>query len=560
MTGEWILQKTEILSLHETILEACLGDPDGDALVSSAEPERSYTRGEVADLAGKIAHGLVTSGFLRGGRIGLLAENCPEWGIIYLAILSAGGIVVPIDPALKKTEREKLLSISMIQYLFTADDSIESVAEIVAAKNLSISTIGIRDSIEGARAITGYENTYIERETDPYDTAAIIYTSGTTGTPKGVILTHRNLTANIESIKAALTVSPGSVFLSILPIHHTFEATTGFLYPMSIGVKVVYARALNSRDIIEDIRDFGVTCMVGVPLLFEKMYKTIVRKISEQPFHKRMMIRLMYGLSKLGWRLGCRWGKPLFRGLRQKAGLDTVTLFVSGGGPLLPEIPEWFNMLGFVFLEGYGLTECSPVVSVNLENNMKFGSVGQPLPGIEVKIDNPGGDGIGEIMVKGENNTPGYIDNPEATAELLDGEWLHTGDLGTIEDGHLFIKGRAKNLIITAAGKNVYPEEIEEIIHLSYYVEEVVVVGRKRENRMGEDICAIIYPNLEQMIKDNLVDPVSPELPKIREILAAEIKKANEHLASFKQISKFDIRLKEFEKTTTRKIKRVNIN
>jgi long-subunit acyl-CoA synthetase (AMP-forming) len=215
MTERRILQKTETRSLHETILEACLKDPDGDALVSSAEPDRSYTRGEVADLAGKIAYGLVTSGFSRGGRIGLLADNCPEWGIIYLAILSAGGIVVPIDPSLKKTEQEKLLAVAMIQYLFVADDRIDDLAEIVADRKLSISIIGIRDSIEGARTITDYENTYIERETDPSDTAVIIYTAGTTGAPKGVVLTHRNLTANLESIKAALTVAPGSVFLSM---------------------------------------------------------------------------------------------------------------------------------------------------------------------------------------------------------------------------------------------------------------------------------------------------------------------------------------------------------
>ncbi len=551
-----IIDENAVYSLHGTIFQSCRGNPGREALISSADSKRKYTRGEIVDLAGKIACGLVRSGFEKGQRIGLLAENCPEWGIVYLAILSAGGVVVPLDPALKRMELENLLIHSRISFLFTADNRIDDLAESASDNNLDLTIVGIEDSISGAESYADEDQSFFDEQVDPDDTAALIYTSGTTGDPKGVILTHRNLISNLESIRDVLPLDENAVFLSLLPIHHTFEATVGFLYPMLIGARVVYAKGLSSRDMMEDIRDFEITCMLGVPLLYDKMYKSIRRKVNASPVTKRMMFGSLYGVSKFGWKINRRWGQSLFRSLRDKAGLSSIEYFISGGGPLLPEIPEFFNMLGFTFLEGYGLTECSPVISVNIPEDTRFGSVGPPLPGIEVAIDNPSIDGIGEIIVKGDNNTPGYIDNPEATTALRDEDWLYTGDLGKIEDGHIYIMGRAKNLIVTAAGKNVYPEEIEEFLYQSEYIYEAIVVGRKRENRMGEDVCAIIYPDLEQLIADKKVDSKKPEIEIIRDTLALEIKHVNEHLASFKRISKFDIRLKEFEKTTTRKIKR----
>lgn len=551
-----IIDENAVYSLHGKIFQSCRADTEREALISSAIRSRKYTRGEIVDLAGKISHGLIRSGFQKGQRIGLLGENCPEWGIVYLAILSAGGVVVPLDPALKIKELENLLIHSRISYLFTTDNRMDTISETASGNNLDLTIIGILDSIKGAESYAGSTESYIDENIDPDDTAALIYTSGTTGDPKGVILTHRNLTANLESIRSVLPLDENSVFLSLLPIHHTFEATVGFLYPMLIGARVVYAKGLSSRDMMEDIRDFGITCMLGVPLLYDKMFKSIRRKIAASSVTRRIAFKLLYGVSEIGWKFRRRSGKMLFRSLRKKAGLESIDYFISGGGPLLPEIPEYFNMLGFTFLEGYGLTECSPVVSVNIPEDTRFGSVGPPLPGIEVAIDSPSMDGIGEIIVKGDNNTPGYIDNPEATSALRDEEWLYTGDLGMIEDGHIYIMGRAKNLIVTAAGKNVYPEEIEEYLYQSDYISEAIVVGRKKENRMGEDVCAVIYPDIEQMITDDKVDPIEPEIDKIRDTLASEIRHVNEHLASFKRISKFDIRLKEFEKTTTRKIKR----
>lgn len=543
-------------TLHELLISRCRGYAESEALVSSADAERAYSHGEIASLCVKIAHGLHQGGVKKGTRVGLLSENCPEWGIIYLAILAAGGIVVPLDPALKEKELSRLFVMSRIEYLFVPDDNIDGISKILAENGRRVFLIGIFDSIDGAKSIIETGNDYIETEIDPHDTAALIYTSGTTGDPKGVILTHRNLIANLEQIYETLPIVRETVFLSVLPVHHTFEATVGLLFPLYNGSKVIYVKAMNSKAIIEDIRDYGITMMVGVPLLYEKMFKSILKKISDLPFVKRNLIAILYGISKLGWKLGRNWGKGLFRGLRTRAGMETMSLFVCGGGPLLPEITEYFNMLGFSFVEGYGLTECAPVVSVNLEEDNRFGSVGPPLPGVELDIYEPNDDEIGEILVKGDNCSPGYIDNPEATSALREGEWLHTGDLGRIEDRYLYIMGRAKNLIITAAGKNVYPEEIEEHLHKSDYISEAIVIGRKKEGRMGEGIHAIIYPDIERLIADEMVDPVNPKPESIRKAINHVINEVNGELSAYKRISKFDITLKELQKTTTRKIKR----
>ena len=328
------------------------------------------------------------------------------------------------------------------------------------------------------------------------------------------------------------------------------------MIPLVQGLTIVYAKSLRSTDIIDDIKGYRVTVVVGVPLLYEKMYHSMRKKIAELPILKRIIIAIYYGICKIGWRIGIKAGRILFKKLREKAGLNTVRIFVSGGAPLPVFVAEWFNLIGFEFLEGYGLTECAPVVAVNRFNNMRFGSVGPALPSIEIKIDKQSSEGIGEILVRGENNTPGYLDNSEATNELLKDGWLYTGDLGVIKRGCLYIKGRAKNLIVTGGGKNVYPEELEESLNCSPYILESLVLGRKKENENHESVFALIVPDMEQLELAGIVQTEESDSDKIKSIIITEVAKVNNLLSNYKRIPNYEIRFKEFEKTSTKKIKR----
>jgi long-chain acyl-CoA synthetase len=370
------------------------------------------------------------------------------------------------------------------------------------------------------------------------------------------MLTHRNLLGDLKGIDLALDFRPTDVMLSILPLHHTFEATCGFLMPLTSGLSVVYARSLKSRDIFEDLAFNKATIMCGVPLIYEKFYQGIQRGITAAPVHRRILFRILFAMSSLGWKLGRKWGQGLFSHLRQKAGLDSIRMFVSGGAPLPSSISRFFNLIGFDFLQGYGMTETSPVVSANRPDDIEFGSSGPPLPGVEVRIDKPNAEGIGEILVRGDICTPGYKDNPEQTAALIVDGWLYTGDLGHLRRGHVWITGRAKNLIISAAGKNIYPEELEEKLVDSGFVLEALVVGRKKKGRQGEEVRAIIVPDVEQFAVELGMSAGEPDMTKVTETLKEVVAQINQQVSDYKRISDFDVQLQELEKTSSKKVKR----
>jgi long-chain acyl-CoA synthetase len=541
-------------TIYDTILNTCQRVPDKDAFIGRDGTRLSYR--EIENQIIRISGGLKSLGLQNKDRVGILSENCPEWGIAYLAVLAAGGIVVPFDGAWKETELEFAIKISGVKYLICSSKYRSALFEIIRKSNSALKLIGLESDFSPNLKELARSDPFISKDISPEATAALIYTSGTTGDPKGVILTHANFLANLEGVVKALELYSDDIFLSVLPLHHTLEATCGFLLPLLAGSTIVYSRSLKSRDILDDIKNNSVTCLVAVPLLFEKMYKTIEKRLEELPLPKRIYLKICYQISRLGWHLNLNVGKFLFRGLHRKSGLGTIRMMVSGGAPLPKEIAEWFNLVGFTFLEGYGLTECAPVVAVNCPKSIRFGSVGPPLPNVEIDIDNPSPDGVGEIKVRGASTTPGYIDNPTATAALLIEGWLYTGDFGKMSRGHLHITGRKKNLIVSAAGKNIYPEEIEAALHLSPFILESVIIGKKKDTKMGEEVFAMVVPNLDE-IKRHLAhtgDIVPPD--DIRLIIDKEVQAVNDRLADYKRINRFEIRMDEFEKTSTRKIKR----
>lgn len=557
------IPKTAVLTgstVYETILNSCRAHKEKTALISQNSPTSEYKYRDVERIVTGAAGSLKSRGFRKGQRAGILSENRPEWGLSYLAILAAGGTVVPLDSSWKEQELLRTIRSSGITTVFTTAKWYPFLRELNLADNRPLEIIGLDDIITPNLLAICNAAPFQASDISRNDLAALIYTSGTTGEPKGVMLTHRNLIANLEGIVAALEFYPEDLFLSVLPLHHTFEATCGLLTPLTLGLTVAYARSLKSRDILNDISRYRVTCMVAVPLLFEKIYNSITRKIEELPFHKRVFLKIFFNISSFGWSLGLKPGRLLFRGLRHRAGLGSIRLFVSGGAPLPAEIARWFNLTGFDFLEGYGLSECAPVVAVNRPHKIQFGSVGPPLPNIEVKIVEPSSDGVGEIAVKGENITAGYLNNRRATEELICDGWLYTGDLGQVKDGYLYITGRKKNVIVSAAGKNIYPEEIEAELMLSPCILEALVLGRKRSGKMGEEVCAIILPDLEQINRYPPATTGESGESVIRRIIKEEVEAVNNRLADYKRLCQFEIRTEEFEKTSSRKIKRTLYN
>ena len=387
----------------------------------------------------------------------------------------------------------------------------------------------------------------------PDETAEIIFTSGSLGRAKGVMLSQKNIASNLMSMTKMIQITKEDRFLSVLPIHHTYECTCGFLCPLFMGSSVHYARSL--KTVSEDMQKAKPTIFLGVPLLYDKLFKRVMKNIQDDKIKSKVvppLIKLGVFAEKIGWR---GLPKKIFNELHEKFG-GSVRLFIVGGAAPDPKVAKGLREFGFNFVQGYGLTETSPILTLNQIDNFKDDAAGIPLSGIEIKINNPTPDGVGEIFANAPSVMLGYYKNDLLTNEVIENGWFKTGDLGYIDkDGFLHISGRKKNVIIAKDGHNVFPEEIEDILNRSPYILEVLVMG-ERDSKHDEVIAAQIVTDAEAFIeysnKNNA--PITKEL--IHEIIGKEIKEVNKELPVYKQIRKFHIREKEFEKTTTQKIKR----
>ncbi len=500
-------------------------------------------------------------------RVGIYSENRPEWGIAYLGIARAGGVVVPLDAQLNPSELEYILNHSKTKFIFTSKRYIDNVKEIWKEVK-SLKKIICFDEVKIEKNIITLDDLIDKGEKikkifmpkPRQDTLlAILYTSGTTGVAKGVMLTHKNIISDIELASQMLLFDENDTFLSVLPIHHSFECTAGFLTPLYNGATITYAESLKSANIIANIKETNVTLMLGVPLLFEKLYKGIVKAIKEKPLYVQLIFFLSMFIVKAVRKLtGKKIGQKVFKSLREKAGLSTIRFFVSGGGPLRPDIAEAFDDLGLTILQGYGLTETSPVVSVSTLEHMNYYSVGLPLPELEVKIDNPDENGIGEILVKGDIVMKGYYRDRKETKKVLKNKWFYTGDLGYIDkDGFIYITGRKKNVIVTAGGKNVFPEEIEEKLNASPFILESMVYGEQiSEKDKSETISALIVPDYQAIDEHSRKLGIKFTNEKIQHLINNEIRKACAKFPPYKRVTDFKIHPEELAKTSTRKIKR----
>ena len=498
----------------------------------------------------KLASFLQREGYNRGDHIALLGKNSPEWGTTYLAIQSAGCVVIPLDSALRPQELRHIIRHSGTKAIFYDSRFAEPLHE--------------ENGLESLRCYTLEEiGKLIDREKSPLPmrlpesdetTAEIIYTSGTTGSPKGVVLTHRNLVRDVEGMKKSIELLPEDTFISVLPMHHCFEGTGGFLLPLSIGCGICYARALRAKEILEDIRASNATVILGVPLLFDKIHKGILKGVGKKGFVAKSAFSSIMDLTKLlDSTVSMRSGKTLMKAFRKKAGFGNLRLMVSGGAAIKLDVIEFFNHFGMVCVQGYGLSETSPVLAVNIVESKRFASVGPAIEGVQIKIDSPNSDGVGEILAKGAPIFEEYYKNPDATKKVFTADgWFKTGDLGRLdEEGYLYIVGRAKDVIVTSAGKNVYPDELEEKINSSPLVLESLVIGVTHDD--SEEPFAIIVPDsdgldshFEGKWNDDDMEDAFKEL----------IERVNKQIAPYKRIKGFKIQWEEFPKTSTKKIKR----
>lgn len=603
----------------DMIRQSCLKYGDKPAFrVKVAGRWMDYSYRQLWSTSDRVAIALSAWGLRAGDRAAILAPASPSWVAAYLGIMKANGIIVPVDKELKRGELRHILADCGARVLFTTEEYLETLrdildempdigkiilfprplspagdspqqlevalAELIAdwrklnrdyqirpddarhfeARAVVVQKLILPDqSLANAGEILrrqmqgrsrrrqktvsvepfdqflkdGVPPRHGRRDDDP---AVILYTSGTTGRSKGAMLSYANLASNINTVIPLFGLDETIRTLSFLPINHVFEQVGGILLPLSLGGTVSFAESL--KKLGENLAEVKPNFLLGVPAVFRMLLERMERNIQS-----RFLSRTLFSFAPT---------RPLvIRKVREALG-GTPT-FVSGGAALDPEVARGLIELGITVYQGYGITETSPVISAEQPGRQRLGTVGPPIPGVEVRIHEPNEDGVGEIWARGPNIMLGYYNNPQATAEVLTDGWYHTGDLGRLEnDGMLVICGRVKNLIVTANGKNVYPEEVEtELLH-SPFIAEVMVYGHKT-SATAEEVYAIIYPNQEAIDSHAREAGLAPlTMRDVEELIRKEVLKAGKNLADYKRVRRFSLREDEFPKTTTRKIKR----
>jgi long-chain acyl-CoA synthetase len=509
----------------------------------------------------KLGVALRELGLPERSHIAVISENRVQWGLTYLTAMCFNYVIVPIDAKLNTNEILNIIHESDAQAIvFSESFDVILRDERRTLKHLrhciSMDLLAKKDGfLSMMEMITSSRGCTVDAlpKIDAKAMAVIIFTSGTLGRAKGVMLSQHNLAANLIAMVSMMMIHPEDRFLSVLPIHHTYECTCGFLCPMYSGASAHYARSL--KTVVDDLQQVKATMLLGVPLLFDKMFKRIYKGIQEKKVASIIvppLIKLTDVAARFGWKSA---KKGIFSEIHEKFG-GHIRAFIAGGAAPDPMVAKGLRALGFTFVQGYGLTETSPILTLNQLDNFKDEAAGLPLPGVELKINTPDENGTGEVWAKGANVMMGFYKNDRATSEAFESGWFKTGDLGFIdEDGFLHICGRKKNVIISRSGKNVFPEEIEDTLKRSPFVQECLVYGED-DPKLDEIIVAQIVVDAEAFIElsESRGVQITPEL--INEVINGEVKKANAELSTFKQIKKFIIREQDFEKTTTLKIKR----
>jgi long-chain acyl-CoA synthetase len=509
-----------------------------------------------------VALGLLASGLKHGSRAAILSENRPEWVVAYLGIYFSGMVAVPLDTQISPPEWRRLIDDSETQIVFASGllmPRLLAAFEDSPSPPQVICLDSIPDANDARRELAGFIDWAfslaappILPECQPSDIVTIIYTSGTTGTPKGVMLTQSNIVSELQCIFGAIHADENDALLCLLPLQHVLASVINVLVPLYLGGQVVFADTLKRSEILQALEEAGITILATVPQFFYLFHDRIQDELSKKSPPARIVFRGMLRWNRFCIRiLRINMGKILFPRIHRSFGAK-LRLFVSGGSAFDAKVAQDFHDMGFTILQGYGLTETTGACAVTPVESNAIGSVGPPLPGVEIRIQSPDEAGTGEILVRGPVVMKGYYRHPDATDMVIKEGWFHTGDLGRFDaKGNLFVTGREKEIIVLPNGKNIYPDELEAHYGQSPSIQEIAVIGVFSEQERGERLHAVVVPNFDYLKSRKIVNA--------REILRDEIAGLSNQLPKYKRLMSYQIQGEPLPRTTTRKIKRVEL-
>ena len=522
---------------------------------------REITHKEFREEVDALGTALISLG-LKDKKIAVISENRYEWGMAYLATVCGTGIVVPLDKSLPENEIESLINRSGVEAIFYSKKYDEIMNRLNDENSTNIKYFISMDLEEkqnnvysqkelikkGQKLIQDGNREFLDATIDSKNMGIMLFTSGTTAQSKAVMLSHKNIVSNLMDITSVIEITENDRFLSFLPMHHTFECTVGFLYALSTGASTAFCDGI--KHIAENLKEYQITAMISVPILYENMYKRLMKAIEKQGKLEKVQKGIKITQFFLKFKIDLR--RKIFKDIHNNFG-GKLRLFVAGGAGLDPEAEKGFNELGIRMLQGYGLTETSPVIAAEDDKYTRLGSIGKAFPSLDVKLEDVNEEGIGELMVKGPSVMLGYYNNEEATKETLEPDgWLHTGDLAKIDkDGFIFISGRKKFVIVLKNGKNIYPEELETVVNKIEGVKESFVYGLPEDD--GDFTICVKIQYDKTIVKEKYGTENEEE---IKEALWKEVKLINKTMPAYKYIRQVSVTEEDFIKTTTQKIKR----
>lgn len=566
MTSKTIYEVPDISNLKDMLEQSTklFGENNAFWLKTKNDSYEGVKYRELKNEVDALGTALIKLG-LKDKFIAVIGENRYEWCVTYLAAVNGTSIVVPLDKELPAVEVENLLvrsGTSAIIFSGKHEKDMRHISTVLPTVEYFINMDAEEDESgfisykkllsEGKCLMAEGDRSFIDAAIDADAFSVLLFTSGTTDLAKGVMLSHKNIITDIKAVCSVLHIDETDSTLCILPLHHTYECTCGFLLMLYNGCRISFTEGL--KYIAKNLKETSPTILLAVPLILEAMHKKIWDQASKQKGLKRKLQIALF-ISNFTYNLfGLDIRRRLFKQIHDNIG-GKVRLIISGAAAIEPTVSKGFRSFGITMLQGYGLTECSPIVTVNQEERFRDDSIGLPLPCNEVMIYKPNKEGIGELIVKGGNVMLGYFENKLASEKVLKDGWFFTGDLGKMEKtGFFSITGRKKNVIVTKNGKNIYPEEVEAYLNKSPFIEESMVYGKDDEASEETFVYAQVVPSLDS-IKEKL-GKTQITSDEVFRIIDAEVKAVNKNMPLYKRIRRFTVREEEFAKTSTRKIKR----
>lgn len=535
------------------------GDKTAYKIKIEDQKYKTFTHAEVRNMIDAIGTSLISMG-LKNKRIAVIGENRYEWEIAYLSVVCGTGIVVPIDKALPKNELRDVIERGEVEAIFCSGKYIEMLKEIknettgnlkyIISMDLEKSKDGIfseQELIEtGKTLLQNGDRSFIDAEINPEEMSIMLFTSGTTSKSKVVALSHKNICTNLMDIGSTLDVNSDDVLLSVLPIHHVFECTVGFLFALYKGAQTVFSDGI--RHIVQNLNEYHVSVMACVPAIYERIFKNIRKELEKQGKLEEILKK-----EEEYKNATMQEKKEVFKEIHNMLG-GNIKLFISGAAALDKTIEERYRLLGLNLVQGYGLTETSPVVGIGSKKYHKIGSIGKTVPSVTAKVVNKNSEGIGELIVKGPSIMLGYLGDEKATKGAIKDGWFYTGDLARIDDeGYIFICGRKKSVIVLKNGKNIYPEEMENLVNQIEGVKESFIFGKQKSNDK-EDVKI----NVKIVFDRERVKEIyqAKDDQEIHDALLNKVKEINKTMPPYKAIRGLIISEEPLIKTTTNKIKR----